>query len=768
MQMKIQPHQTLPPPLHRFEPRKSFGGHCNWYRLTQECIRSVKRYLRRNDVQNPVDMSEAMLRRRTQAVVDYTDRIIDRYKGIHGLETEQKEETGSLWIGLNFLPGASYNTVEETSHILFAASIWILDQITSQPDWQRKLVPLLPREPSMLNDLYAPDVWDTAYNYDLILSVMYILYYRNIDIVPIEILDGVTEQVLTTSLIAKGEQRRDVPSRKTYESLISLIPEEAVKQASQRFESLLWDWMDRYFTCIAPLNAASQEAVEKINRLIQDYNTTREELSKALEEVETAEKKRLQETKQRKLSISPLQVSPVASIDELLGKPAPFPSPLGASSISNRFAGDDDPKRRALELTTRFSVISDEYEAAIDAYEELEKKKTSFALFSVRQGYIDQKECEKKFGAETAAAMKPFHISDPYELCFALLWLIESGSDLPWLYGPGCGLMQEVVESLPWGVIEYDEYDDPVWSPEADGSGEQMSSDNREKQRTPAKQSPTPDWYERSYVPKDEDDPFTFKRSLAQIVYEETGCIMPRDMHKYDDRLRAIKGYGVKGKDSIALLYLFSALSQARRQCPALNLSDDGESFYEDGTAEKQTERQLTYDELNERLKQVLEDNKRLRASLHESERSSRGIKKELSSVRNTANLEHRELADLRELVFNHQSAPEQELSEDAGSDSAFPYEVGRNTVVFGGHETWLKAIRPMLTGNIRFIDKDMKNFDVGIIRNADILWIQSNAVSHNQYYRIIDAARLYKKPVRYFTYASAAKSASQVMREDK
>lgn len=96
-----------------------------------------------------------------------------------------------------------------------------------------------------------------------------------------------------------------------------------------------------------------------------------------------------------------------------------------------------------------------------------------------------------------------------------------------------------------------------------------------------------------------------------------------------------------------------------------------------------------------------------------------------------------------------------------------FPYDVQKETVIFGGHETWLKAIRPMLSGNIRFLDKDI-NFNVNVIRNADIVWIQSNAMSHSQYYRIVDAARQYKKPVRYFTYASTAKSALQVLKADQ
>ena len=87
--------------------------------------------------------------------------------------------------------------------------------------------------------------------------------------------------------------------------------------------------------------------------------------------------------------------------------------------------------------------------------------------------------------------------------------------------------------------------------------------------------------------------------------------------------------------------------------------------------------------------------------------------------------------------------------------------------LVFGGHATWIKAIKPLLTGCIRFIDKN-KGFDNAIIRHADIVWIQPNALSHSQYYTIIDAVRQLKKPVRYFTYASALKCARQLCLADQ
>ena len=109
----------------------------------------------------------------------------------------------------------------------------------------------------------------------------------------------------------------------------------------------------------------------------------------------------------------------------------------------------------------------------------------------------------------------------------------------------------------------------------------------------------------------------------------------------------------------------------------------------------------------------------------------------------------------------------ENDENAPAADESIFPYEVKRNTLVFGGHETWVKALKPMLKGEIRFVSKELV-FDISIIRSAEVIWIQTNAIPHKAYNRIVDAARKQNKPVRYFMYASAAKCAEQIVENDK
>lgn len=155
---------------------------------------------------------------------------------------------------------------------------------------------------------------------------------------------------------------------------------------------------------------------------------------------------------------------------------------------------------------------------------------------------------------------------------------------------------------------------------------------------------------------------------------------------------------------------------------------------------------------------------KRLKKALYEAGRTVSDEKKRIEQERLAAEQEHRELVDLRELVFNQQ----ENLYEDetVGESIHFPCEMKHRIVVFGGHESWAREIRLKLP-DVRFVDREaLPNAEM--IRNADVVWVQTNALAHKHFYKIIDEVRKYHIPLRYFTYASAAKCAEQLVLEDR
>ncbi|MCI9120742.1 MAG: hypothetical protein HFG00_04340 [Oscillibacter sp.] len=155
---------------------------------------------------------------------------------------------------------------------------------------------------------------------------------------------------------------------------------------------------------------------------------------------------------------------------------------------------------------------------------------------------------------------------------------------------------------------------------------------------------------------------------------------------------------------------------------------------------------------------------KELRLALYEAERQARLLQEQLQNVQEESRQDRAELSRLREALFTLK-AQEGQPEDETETEISFPWPVKRRIVVFGGHETWRKAIRPMLPG-VRFIDREMLP-DLNTVKTADAVWIQSNALSHKFYYRVIDVVRKEGVPVRYFTTASARKCAEQLVLDE-
>lgn len=151
---------------------------------------------------------------------------------------------------------------------------------------------------------------------------------------------------------------------------------------------------------------------------------------------------------------------------------------------------------------------------------------------------------------------------------------------------------------------------------------------------------------------------------------------------------------------------------------------------------------------------------KELRGALHDAERTSNRLREQLRETEQRGEADRSELAQLRDTLYSLR-AREEESAENVGPLVELPWQVRRRVVVFGGHDSWRKAVKPLLPG-ARFYDREVLP-DLNTIRGADVVWLQINALSHKYFYRIIDAARKNSIAVRYFGSASAKKCAVQL-----
>lgn len=87
--------------------------------------------------------------------------------------------------------------------------------------------------------------------------------------------------------------------------------------------------------------------------------------------------------------------------------------------------------------------------------------------------------------------------------------------------------------------------------------------------------------------------------------------------------------------------------------------------------------------------------------------------------------------------------------------------KITKKICIFGGHPTWMKGLKEYLVNAIFIKDGNLRSLD--IIRNADEIWIQSNAISHSLYGKVKAVARLNGIPIRYFDYAGTKKCLEQI-----
>ncbi len=288
---------SLPPIPQKIKPfrhEKERKSRREWERYLQQHIKKYQKAERRmkdEGMLNAYDLCGAMLRRRAEAILNFLPKIYERY---HMLTDATPNALGEEWISLTTAL-CSYSYEEVQSHILFAAALWILDHIDVAA-----ALPFLPKEDALLEETYGPNLWDTQHDYDLILSVQYLLENRN----------GLPEsngrgcrRVITDSVNAEGARRSDDKNWQNYEALIALLPQEEIKRAAGQLEELFWRWTDQYFFGFKEIAAVSDGYRKEYEALCLQFNDLIDDLTEAFREKEREEMAQKRAAKQAPLLV---------------------------------------------------------------------------------------------------------------------------------------------------------------------------------------------------------------------------------------------------------------------------------------------------------------------------------------------------------------------------------------------------------------------------------------------------------------------------------
>ncbi len=713
--------------------------------------------------QDYYEMSDEKLNRRLDSMRKYLKYVIERYREKTGCLSE--EDIGSFWIDSNTFT-YTYPKMNLQYYILTGAAIWMLDRITKDPEWEKKLLPYLPDRETFRRHSRERTYRDSLYDTDLIESLVYVLRYRNFDPVPEkkEDLGATMVYDLTDRATALNQQHADTPSRRNFDAVMALISPEEAEKAAAHFETYFWEWTDAVYDVLDELHGSVlilKNELERTEKLFKQKTLQQEQLLDRMQE-KYPKHEIIKQTRK------PIPFAVMTNCQPKI-EDANYDTPFDAmSGVHTSFRSmDSEMEMTYLEyqqVNESTRELAENFDILLDS---LREKEDEIAYFTIGyQGYEGDIESEnyELVDRELLMMMKPPEITDPYEICFALVRLLDSGSDLPWLYGPAIGVIKEAGKRLPWARMKEIWNEPSRWDPDPVPAAETSADGAGGEER-----AEIPDVLKLCYAPEGDESEKPY--SFAQIFYLETGCILPRDMHRFDGRSERLKGYGLNEEETSRMLMMMNASFNCLRK-KARNL--DGEymaalrrSLEPDGDA-LQTEGNGSGTENSkpEKTREELEEEVRnLRKALYESERNNRETVQKLEEQKSTSAMEHRELADLREAFFLLENPDEAETQ--VKTEIRLPYEVKKNTVIIGGREGSESSLRQLLKGNVRYILKD-RNYDPSILRGADVIWIQSGFLSHSFFYKMIDAARSYRVPVRYFAGSGAERCALQVAENDR
>ena len=649
--------------------------------------------------------------RRQKAILASLERAEKEFQGFglaSVIESFSKNELSPL---------NNYNFIDSDADLRIGAALWILDKLRAAGRLHDafKILPDTAGDPDVW---YLPtDFHHPCFDNDLIQSVIYVMTTRY----------GVRSGVVTEEN-ARGKQPGE-----TWVQLLALLPEEDVKDACQVFREKVWELAGRNMQGLAYYD----KAIVQLYRRIQNAKAVR--------------------------ATAGLQAGPFAQKPGK-GMPGfpPFDGLPGLEGINGPQGTDPiELARQGQELVEQRHV----YEAGFDYYLQMERKQI----------------WRETGSREVADAVEGFTVEEPYSLCFALFYLIDNGDDTPWLMRSGCALMAFVRDMLPWCIRE-DDWDDEDWDTWFDG----MQYDHN-------------GWLEKGHIP-DQLDFYHEKhngKNLAQVIYSLCRGIVPSGLHPFEEDRQQLITEGMeeskarKVTDIAEMIFLHAF--QARQYGTSDWGMDDRLSENEKGI-EREAEKAIgpaspvrmagywgrvaaeqgIVVEAADNM--AAEENARLREELDQAKKQIKSLRSVLSEEKHTADadraryerelkslrMEHRELADLRSLVFNQ----ENKVREEPVKGYSYPYETRKRTVIFGGHDSFLRAIKPMLPG-VKFVDANNLTFDPDIIRNADVVWIQNNCISHTQYWNIVRNCKLAGVQMRYFGFAGAEKCAEQLVSED-
>lgn len=712
------------------------------YERSCESLKIIKKTLSTITPGDKCGISKRCLKKRSIALAKYAEAVHEKYADMYPRLCVE-----DVFFDINFLCTLfTHDILGGAYYFTYAMALWILDEL-----FQRgKIGDAIRYLPDYVyeDDVNMPSFEDSCHNRKLIARMIYVIENRDSKNIGKHD-DGIFVNEATLSFKGKRTYELtplydEITDRERFNSIISMIPSTVIKRAVSRFEQKEWEFVE---ICLDIVNDYRTEEVELLTEIKNDL---------------------LQQNKKKKEHDSKADILDFKNNNVL----SSLISPLSyLKSISeDSFVGE------AADVITGSLFATRNLVEKIEKYRKLNECKMSLSYLSYSNDMLDMMSEDGSLKKEHVEKLRAFHLQNPYETLFAFLYLLDSGSSLPWVYNQTQFILNTAKDQLPWAFAHITKRD---WEnePEDFDEDEEMEADTVETEENDDDVSFEPlDWideeeklYQREYTDAclwcepDEVDPKQFiKMNIAQILFENSDIVIPRNVSFNFDMAPLLEKSGFNITESkafekyctLARSYENKETEERLMQQIEMESDTEDEECQEQSAGEDLPQEDISlYKKEIERLKNEI---KTLHQNRNEFQKKSEALSSENDELKT-------ELSELREILHSESN---RSVEHSPKEKISYPYNLTHRFVVYGGHPSWLKAIKPLLN-NIRFID-DTVVPNANLMKNADAVWVQSNSIGHSFYYKILDVTRTNEIPLEYFSFASAEKCAEQIIEYDK
>ena len=584
-----------------------------------------------------------------------------------------------------------YNyAVDVCNNVATAAAIWILDELTLEGKLT-EIFDLLPdfdeNEPPA--DFIAPPLFHPLYERSLINSVVQMIRHRNSSQVFDKVAIGTINQA--DQRLEKDEESQ--LNRKAFDQVLSLIDPSSIKRVTERYESDVWEFYKLAFSVFYSVE-------ERLSKLEREHDEIEDSLNK---------------------SVKPNAFAPYAS----------------KSSTDPLAVLQGNPERT--RLITRRSQLEDEIDELYTI------GFTDISLANDREKAVMKLKQKGIISEDLVDKVISFHVDDPFETAFALLYLLDTDSLVPWYYYGSISVAYTMCDQLPFDAPMDVPEEPQLLSEYNDVLYKHVYKGYRWEDRTDASFEPVT----RSYA-----------KNLSQLMFSSSLTLFPRvvpeqpGVNEYLDSLGELEK---RERDAYSLL--FHLLNAEKLRAEDYTVYKKLSLFLKNNEIDKAPETE-DINELKSENARLRQKNQELVSSISTVISEKKSVETQVRSLRSANDIQSKELSDLRELVYLLNSDDVQE--EHTDHTIKYPFKTEQKIISFGGHVSWINELKKKFP-DVVFISPEMQP-NTELIRNADTVWIQTNCIGHSDFYLIINTAKNAGIPIRYYSYSSADKCAEQLV----